>query len=137
MYTQVRALILTPSVRPSSKGQYKRISGDFKKKFQERISDDFNVAQAMAVVQELLKSDLENQDKLATILDFDRVLGLNLAKVIKEKIKIPKEIQDLVDQREKARKDKDFKKADELRALSESKGYIIEDSSKGPVIRQV
>lgn len=48
----------------------------FKNKFKEALEDNFNTPKALAVLSSLLKSNLENKDKLATILDFDKVLGL-------------------------------------------------------------
>ena len=108
-----------------------KINEDYKEKFTEKIINDFNIPQALAIVQELLKSDLSNSDKLATILNFDQVLGLDLDKSRKEKIEIPKEIDALIQEREKARKNKDWNKADELRKKIKEKNYDIEDTSEG------
>ena len=104
------------------------INIDFKNKFIEKISDDFNIPQAFSLVPKILKSDLSNQDKLATILDFDKVFGLNLDKIENKKINIPDEIQELIEQRKKARENKNFRLADELRDEIEKKGFLIEDS---------
>jgi cysteinyl-tRNA synthetase len=112
-----------------------KVSEDYKNKFIEKISDDFNLPQALVIVQELLKSDLANQDKLATILDFDKVLGLSLDKIRKKKVVIPQEIKKLVEKREKARENKDWAEADELRKQIERKGYQVEDTPEGPQIK--
>lgn len=53
-----------------------KVDDKFKQEFIEKISNDFNTAQALATTFSVLKSDLTNEDKLATILDFDKVLGL-------------------------------------------------------------
>jgi len=106
------------------------INKEYKDKFIEKITDDFNLPQGLVVMQELLKSDLSNQDKLATILDFDKVLGMNLDKIRKEKLIIPQEIKKLVQEREQARKDKDWPKADQIRKQIKEKGYQIEDTDK-------
>ena len=58
-----------------------KVDEDYKKKFITTIEDDFNSPQALAVIFEMFKSDLSDEDKLATILDFDKVLGLNLDKI--------------------------------------------------------
>lgn len=50
----------------------------FKTDFVEKISNDFNAPQALALTFAILKSDLSPADKLATLQDFDKVLGLNL-----------------------------------------------------------
>ena len=54
------------------------VDNKFKQEFTKKISNDFNSAQALALTFAVLKSDLKNEDKLATILDFDKVLGLSL-----------------------------------------------------------
>jgi cysteinyl-tRNA synthetase len=103
---------------------------NFKQKFIESISADFNTPQALAIVQELLKSDLVNEDKLATILDFDKVLGLNLIEATKNsqtEKEIPENIQKLMDERKLARDNKDYKKADELRNQITALGFEVKD----------
>jgi cysteinyl-tRNA synthetase len=112
------------------------VNKDLKNKFIEKVSDDFNISQGLAVVQEVLKSDLDEKDKLATVLDFDKILGLDLDKLKKEKIKLPKEIHDLVKQREEARDAKDWDKSDELRDRMNVLGYIIEDTDDGQVVKK-
>jgi len=111
-----------------------KISQDYKDKFIEKITDDFNLPQGLVVVQELLKSDLSAPDKLATILDFDKVLGLNLDKIRKEKLTIPQEIKELVKKREQARQEKKFDESDQIRKQIEEKGYQIKDTEKGPSV---
>lgn len=99
------------------------INDDFKDKFLQVINDDLNMPQALAVVQELLKSDLSKQDKLATVLDFDNVLGLKLG----EKEIIPEEIIKIADERLKARQNKDWETSDRLRKEIEKRGFNIKD----------
>ena len=113
------------------------INREFKDKFVQALSDNFNSPQAIAVLQEVLKSNLSPSDKLATILDFDKVLGLNLGKIKKEKQKIPKEIQKLVKEREKARKNKDWQKSDELRNKIRDLGYIVEDTATNTGVKKI
>ncbi|MGD9224110.1 MAG: cysteine--tRNA ligase, partial [Desulfobacteraceae bacterium] len=86
--------------------------------------------QALAVVQQLLKSDLDPAAKLATVLDFDRVLGLDLHK-INAQLALPDDIQALVDARNTARKDKDWALSDQLRDQIHSLGYEVQDSPQG------
>jgi cysteinyl-tRNA synthetase len=109
------------------------INVEYKQKFTEYINDDLDTPQALALVWEVLKDErLNDADKKATVLEFDKVLGLNFS-VIKHE-EIPDEIEKLKEAREEARKNKDFKKSDELRAEIENAGYIIKDTSDGPKI---
>ena len=109
-----------------------KINKEYKNKFIEKITNDFNLPQGLVVIQELLKSNLSNPEKLATILDFDKVLGLNLDKIRKEKLIVTESIKKLVKEREQARKNKDWPKADQIRKQINEKGYQIEDTDNGP-----
>ncbi|UCH22083.1 MAG: cysteine--tRNA ligase [Deltaproteobacteria bacterium] len=99
-------------------------------KFLDAINDDLNMPRAMAVVQEMLKSGGSESDKLTTVLDFDRILGLDLDKVDKTEI-LPEEIQQLVDARHKARQEKNWAVSDRLREKIEARGYVVQDTRDG------
>ena len=99
--------------------------------FLTSINDDLNMPKALAVVWDLIKdTTLKISEKYSLLLQFDSVLGLNLSQK-KPKVHIPKEVMDLAQKREEARKTKNWKKADELREKIESKGYVIADSADG------
>jgi len=85
---------------------------------------------ALAVAQELLKSDLSDKEKLDTILDFDKVLGLNLDKA-GEARELPAKVNELVEAREEARQQGNYQAADRLRAEIEKAGYAVEDTKEG------
>jgi cysteinyl-tRNA synthetase len=104
---------------------------DFQEEFSAALADDFNTPKALAVLQEVLKSDLYDQDKLATLLDFDRVLGLDFAKVVNSREELPAEVLSLQQSREVARQNKDWTESDRLRAEIENLGYTIEDNKEG------
>jgi cysteinyl-tRNA synthetase len=107
-----------------------KINTEFKQKFNEAVSDDFSTPQALAIAHELLKSNIPNEDKLATILDFDKVLGLDIEKAVKKisvQKDIPENIKKLIDERKLARENKDYKKADELRDQITALGFEVKD----------
>lgn len=106
------------------------VNDEFKNKFLESINDDLNTPQALSIVQELLKSDLTNEDKLATVLDFDKVLGLNLHKAIGQS-ELPANVAELAEARKQARIDKKFAESDKLRIEIEKLGYVVEDTKDG------
>jgi cysteinyl-tRNA synthetase len=108
----------------------------FKDKFLSVINDDLNLPQALAVVQEVLKSDLSKPDKLATLLDFDQVLGLNLQAVGNAEQTVPADVLALMKKRDTARQEKDWSKSDELRKEIEELGYVVEDSVAGTRVKQ-
>jgi len=106
--------------------ELQNVDNEFKEKFLEAINDDLNTPQALAVVQEVLKSELSKVDKLATILDFDKVLGLDLDKQ-KEK-PLPQEVIALVEKRKIARATKDWVESDRLRDEINKMGFGVEDN---------
>lgn len=106
----------------------------YKAKFIEYMDEDLNSPKALALVYELLKDDqLTNADKRATLLDFDRVFGFEIDQVESE-LEIPTEVQNMINERDQARKDKDWAKSDMLRAKIELYGYIVKDTDSGTKI---
>ncbi len=106
------------------------INKEYKDKFIEFLDNNLDSPKALSLVWELLKdTSLSNADKKATLLDFDKVLGFGLDK-IKEEI-IPDEIVKLAEEREIARKEKDWAKSDELRNKINSLGYEVKDTENG------
>jgi cysteinyl-tRNA synthetase len=117
-------------VTRSRTGQEGMLSQEHKTKFLDAINDDLNMPRAMAVVQELLKSAIKDSDKLATILDFDKVLGLKLDQVDKPE-ELPEEVQKLLDKRRAARAAKDWAISDRLRDEIQDLGYLVQDTKEG------
>lgn len=109
---------------------------EYEIKFNKAINDDLNMPAAMSVVWEIVKSDKKSKQLADLLLKFDQVLGLDLENsenYLNEKIEVPQEILDLVEERKNAKANKDYAKADELRDLINSKGYSIKDSAGGEV----
>jgi cysteinyl-tRNA synthetase len=103
--------------------------------FMAQVNDDLNMPRALAVVWDLVKSDLPAGVRKATVLQFDRVLGLGLAEwqpVVEE---IPSGILDMVLQRQAARLEKRWADADRLRQEVTQAGYEIEDTPQGPRVK--
>lgn len=108
------------------------IVAQYWQKFIEAASDDLNMPRALAVVWEMVKSDIPSSGKSATLLEMDKILGLGLSANIGKRIEVSPEVQKLIDARERARKEKDFEKSDELRKEIRKLGYDIEDNASGP-----
>jgi cysteinyl-tRNA synthetase len=108
-----------------------KADANFKNKFEKNISDDFNIPQALALLQEVLKSNIPKENKLATIYDFDKVFGLNLQNKSESPTIVPDEIMKIAEERKLAREAKNWKKSDELRNKILLLGYEIKDISSG------
>ncbi len=104
---------------------------DFIEKFETAINNDLGTSEALALFHALLADKKEKpEDKLATIIEFDKVLGLNLVGLATEMGNIPKDIQGLAAKRDEARTAKDFLLSDKLRKEIESKGFVVNDLAK-------
>jgi cysteinyl-tRNA synthetase len=102
----------------------------FRGKFLEAVNDDLNMPRAMAVVQEMLKSDIPGAEKRATVLDFDRVLGLELDRVDRT-AEIPPKIAELAAARRRAREARNWAESDRLRDEIQALGYAVKDTREG------
>lgn len=113
-------------------GQQKgRPDKEFLEKFKAEINNDMSMPQAVALAWEVFKSNLADNDKRATLIEFDKIFGLNLLEAKEDEVKLPEEIQALFKGRNEARLNKKWKKADELREKIEAAGWLIDDSSSG------
>ena len=112
--------------------------GEIYKKFDESMEDDFNTADAISAIFELVKlansnSSADNskeyletlKNKIVTLAD---VLGL---KVEKKAEILDAEIEALIEERQQARKDKNFARADEIRDELLAKGIVLKDTREG------
>ena len=112
-------------------------TAEYEKQFLSAINDDLNMPQALDVFWQVLDDLTFNSNKKLKLLEkFDEVLGLGIRDIKDVRIKIPSEIKKLVEAREKARKNKDWAEADVLRNMIKERGYLIEDTSKGPRLRE-
>ncbi|MBI2656583.1 cysteine--tRNA ligase [Candidatus Woesearchaeota archaeon] len=109
-----------------------------KKEFEKAMDDDLNISVALAHIFEFVKqvNTLLMENKVGKndakkiinlMMEFDEVLG-----ILEEKEeKISDEIKKLIDEREKARMEKNFAKADKIREDLKKKGIILEDTKEG------
>ncbi len=94
--------------------------------FMHAINSDVNMPKALALLWEMLKSDLAEGVKLATLTKFDEVLGFGIDNYINQDI--PDEVYDLAKTRDFYRRNCIWEKADQIRKQILAKGYIVEDS---------
>ncbi len=105
-------------------------------RFAGQMNDDLNMPRSVALTWDLAKSDLPAPIKKATLLKFDRILGLRLVDWKPTEEAVPEEILALVQQRQQARKEKRWQDADALRAQVVAAGYVVEDASQGPKVKR-
>ena len=124
----------------SEKGKSKLVDS-YHDDFFESINNDLNTSMAIATLWEVVKDKkLSAQDKLFLIFDFDSVLGLGLEDAAIDqkanleginKAQVPAEVLEFLDQRNKARASKDWKKSDQLRDEIAQLGFKVTDEVDG------
>ena len=106
------------------------------RQFLEIINDDLNSSKALSFLWEILREEkLKDSEKYHLVLKFDKFFGLGLGK--EEKLKIPTDIKKLVEERNKARDERDFKTADKIREKINKSGYVVEDKEEESVVKRI
>ena len=107
----------------------------YQQKFLSAINDNLNLPEAIKIVWKVEKSKANLADKQATLLDFDKVLGLGL-RTYRAPV-IPAKIKKLTEERQKARMKKNWRKSDKLRREIEKLGYKILDTPASYTIKKL
>jgi cysteinyl-tRNA synthetase len=116
------------------------LMNDVQRRFEEAMDDDLNISVALAAlfdfvreVNKLLDDNVlskeEAEEVYELMMKIDKVLGV--IGEIKRKVKLPKEAEELIRNREEARKAKDWEAADKIREQLKSVGILIEDTPQG------
>jgi len=98
--------------------------------FSEAVNDDLNTSQALAILQDVLKSNCPSSAKRAMVMEFDKIFGLDLNRFA-EKTELSDEVKELIELRQQARQAQDYHKADQLRQELLKKGVKIRDLTDG------
>jgi cysteinyl-tRNA synthetase len=97
----------------------------------EMVCDDLNTVGALGIVFKHAKQLAEDEQQRCAVKQFmQEVFGLSLQPLSEEEVQITSEIQQLLDERERARQQKDWKRADELRAKLVALGVQIHDTKQ-------
>ncbi len=109
----------------------KSLALEYQNKFKKALEDDLNTANALTVLYDVLKSELNNATKLYLIKDFDNVLSLNLLSTNDINEELLKFISEKIEERNEAKKQKNYELADKIREELQSKGIILKDTREG------
>lgn len=104
---------------------------NYQDKFKYELENDLNTANAITVLYDVLKSNLNNNTKLYLIEDFDRVLSLDLLKRDEVDLDLINYINSKIEERANFKKNKEYNKADGIRKELEEKGIILKDTREG------
>lgn len=106
-----------------------------KKEFLEKMEDDLSTPEAIAVIWKMVKGEHKKEDIKVTLLELDKILGLKLAE--QEEVKVPETVIKLVEERNKAKKNKNWAEADRLREEIKKRGYLVEDTKDDCKIKKI
>ena len=103
--------------------------------FKNALNDDLNTSYALTILFDVLKADINNGTKLKLIASFDKVLGLDLLKEETKEIdeELKKYILSKIEERNNAKKNKDFILADNIRTELLEKGITLKDTREGTI----
>lgn len=104
---------------------------EYQDKFKSELENDLNTANALTVLYDVIKSDINNNTKLYLIENFDKVLSLDLLKKDELDEDLIKFINQKIEERANYKKNKEYDKADLVRKELEEKGIILKDTREG------
>ena len=121
---------------------FMKFADEAREQFIAAMDDDLNTAGAMAAIFELVrevnKLDATDVSREAVLYGKEKLLGMTdvLGLLMKKEDGLPADVQALVDERAQARKEKNWKRSDELRDQIKAMGYILEDTAAGQKVRK-
>lgn len=107
---------------------------NFTKEFEEAINDDLNIPKALGIVWNVVRYGKKSKQLFELLMDMDSILGLKIGKEVPDKHEVAEldtEVEELISQRQQARKEKNWKLADEIRDKLKDMGIVLEDTPQG------
>ncbi|MDY3801582.1 MAG: cysteine--tRNA ligase [Bacilli bacterium] len=119
------------SLKNNLEGNIEEAKEKYETLFKQALENDLNTSDALTILYDVLKSNLNNKTKLFLVEEFDKVLSLDLLKEDKIDEELEKYILEKIEERNVAKKNKDYSKADNIREELESRGILISDTREG------
>lgn len=137
-YHQAKERIET-SVGSGDTEMYQAVIDEKIAAFERHMDDDFNTANAITVWHDLatelnkyMRGTTTNKEVLESFIDaFDVLSGVLGVKLVQEKILLDEEVEALIEERNQARANRNFTRADEIRDSLKEQGIVLEDTKEG------
>ncbi len=107
----------------------------FKNEFEDAINDDLNIPKALGIAWNVVRYPQKSQKLFELLEKMNTVFGFSLEKKEVKEPEVSPEIMALVEERQTARKEKNWKRADEIRDALKEKGVAVEDTAQGPKVK--
>lgn len=105
--------------------------------FEDAINDDLNIPKALGIAWNTVRYGKKSQKIYELLARMNRILGFDLdkQKTQNNEPEVSEAVQRLVEERQQARKDKNWKRSDEIRDELKAMGIVVEDTAEGPKIK--
>ena len=107
----------------------------FKNEFEDAINDDLNIPKALGIAWNVVRYPQKSQKLFELLEKMNTVFGFSLENKEVKEPEVSPEIMALVEERQTARKEKNWKRADEIRDALKEKGVAVEDTAQGPKVK--
>ena len=105
----------------------------YQNKFKEALENDLNTSSALTILYDVIKDEINNNTKLFLINDFDKVLSLNLIQKTEINEELKQYIDEMINKRNEAKKERNFELADKIREELLEKNILIKDTREGTI----
>ena len=114
------------------------VINEFLSDFEDAVNDDLNIPKALGIAWNAIRYGKKSHKIFELLTKMNKIFGFDLDKKIESiEPEISPEIQALVDERQQARKDKNWKRSDEIRDELKAMGIVIEDTPDGAKIKYI
>src|SRR6266568_4898582 len=131
---RLRRLVADWSTDPRPADERSTQARELDRRFRDAVADDLNMPHALVVLEEAVGAGIPAGEKHDLLASWDRVLGLDLQRSA-EGSELPPEVQELVDERDRARAARDFDRSDAIRTRLVEMGYEVMDTAEGTKVR--
>ncbi|HAI21958.1 MAG TPA: cysteine--tRNA ligase [Clostridiales bacterium UBA8153] len=115
------------------------LEAELRQRFQAAVNDDLGTPQAMAVLWEVVRKEVPSGSAALLLSEFEAVLGLDLDRAPARRVgstgEVPLEVKELVAERARARKARNWPLADALRRRIEELGFVVSDTPDGTTVQ--
>ncbi|WP_024832512.1 cysteine--tRNA ligase [Ruminiclostridium josui] len=110
---------------------------EFLSDFEDAINDDLNIPKALGVAWNAIRYGKKSQEIYDLLTKMNKIFGFNLEKKKggTGEIEVSPEVQKLLEERQEARAQKNWKRSDEIRDELKAMGYAVEDTANGPKLK--
>jgi cysteinyl-tRNA synthetase len=105
------------------------------RRFRDAVADDLDMPEALVVLNETVSAEIPDGDKYSLLASWDTLLGLDLERLAREGFEVPADVQRMVQDRDRARAERDFERSDAIRARLIEMGWEVMDTDQGTTVR--